>query len=70
MATAQHQVVKPQKLVNTAVGHARHTRRSTGPGTQRQDWTRGYNAARRYQEREGHLDVPYEHTEGAYPLGR
>ncbi|WP_327241057.1 DEAD/DEAH box helicase [Streptomyces sp. NBC_01320] len=38
--------------------------------TERQDWTRGYDTARRYQEREGHLDVPYEHTEDAYPLGR
>ncbi|MFE7328112.1 helicase associated domain-containing protein [Streptomyces sp. NPDC057565] len=38
--------------------------------TERQDWARGYDTARRYQEREGHLDVPYEHTEGAYPLGR
>jgi superfamily II DNA or RNA helicase len=38
--------------------------------TERQDWTRGYDAARRYQEREGGLEVPYEHTEGAYPLGR
>ncbi|MFE7712486.1 Helicase associated domain protein [Streptomyces sp. NPDC057486] len=38
--------------------------------TERQDWTRGYNTARRYFEREGSLDVPYEHTEGAYPLGR
>ncbi|MFE7328173.1 helicase associated domain-containing protein [Streptomyces sp. NPDC057565] len=38
--------------------------------TERQDWTRGYDTARRYQEREGHLDVPYEHQEGAYPLGR
>ncbi|RAJ48551.1 helicase associated protein, partial [Streptomyces sp. KhCrAH-43] len=25
---------------------------------------------RRYYEREGDLDVPYEHTESAYPLGR
>lgn len=38
--------------------------------TERQDWQRGYDAARRYYEREGDLDVPYEHTEGAYPLGR
>jgi superfamily II DNA or RNA helicase len=38
--------------------------------TERQDWTRGYDAARRYRDREGSLDVPYEHTEGAYPLGR
>ncbi|MET9513442.1 Helicase associated domain protein [Streptomyces flavidovirens] len=38
--------------------------------TERQDWTRGYDAARRYREREGTLDVPYEHQEGAYPLGR
>ncbi|WP_326743440.1 MULTISPECIES: DEAD/DEAH box helicase [unclassified Streptomyces] len=38
--------------------------------TERQDWTRGYDTARRYFDREGSLDVPYEHTEGAYPLGR
>ncbi|WP_406359423.1 Helicase associated domain protein [Streptomyces sp. NBC_01544] len=38
--------------------------------TERQDWTRGYDTARRYFEREGSLDVPYEHTEGTYPLGR
>ncbi|WP_326615380.1 Helicase associated domain protein (plasmid) [Streptomyces scopuliridis] len=38
--------------------------------TERQDWTRGYDAARHYFEREEHLEVPYEHTEGAYPLGR
>ncbi|WUL62291.1 Helicase associated domain protein [Streptomyces sp. NBC_00344] len=38
--------------------------------TERQDWARGYDAARRYQEREDSLDVPYGHQEGAYPLGR
>ncbi|MFE2094091.1 helicase associated domain-containing protein [Streptomyces sp. NPDC059460] len=38
--------------------------------TERQDWARGYDAARRYFEREGSLGVPYEHAEGAYPLGR
>ncbi|WP_327241173.1 helicase associated domain-containing protein [Streptomyces sp. NBC_01320] len=38
--------------------------------TERQDWTRGYDTARRYFDREGSLDVPYEHQEGAYPLGR
>ncbi|MEU2027307.1 helicase associated domain-containing protein [Streptomyces sp. NPDC016469] len=38
--------------------------------TERQDWQRGYDAARRFFEREGSLEVPYEHTEGAYPLGR
>ncbi|MFE2094799.1 helicase associated domain-containing protein [Streptomyces sp. NPDC059460] len=38
--------------------------------TERQDWARGYDAARRYFERENGLDVPYEHQEGAYPLGR
>ncbi|WP_327241339.1 helicase associated domain-containing protein [Streptomyces sp. NBC_01320] len=36
--------------------------------TERQDWARGYDAARRYFDREGCLDVPYEHAEGAYPL--
>ncbi|MEV7420978.1 Helicase associated domain protein, partial [Streptomyces sp. NPDC089919] len=38
--------------------------------TERQDWRRGAEAAFRYREREGHLEVPYEHTEGTYPLGR
>lgn len=38
--------------------------------TERQEWRRGIEAAFRYQEREGHLQVPYEHTEGPYPLGR
>ncbi|MEU4953075.1 helicase associated domain-containing protein [Streptomyces lavendulae] len=35
-----------------------------------QDWRRGIEAAFRYREREGHPQVPYEHTEGPYPLGR
>ncbi|WP_438297213.1 helicase associated domain-containing protein [Streptomyces sp. HUAS TT7] len=38
--------------------------------TERQDWLRGYDAASRYRERTGDLEVPYEHLEGAYPLGR
>ncbi|GGT44007.1 helicase [Streptomyces kurssanovii] len=40
--------------------------------TERQDWRRGVEAAHRYQQREEHLDVPYEHVEpeGAFPLGR
>ncbi|RZE85468.1 DEAD/DEAH box helicase [Streptomyces albidoflavus] len=38
--------------------------------TERQDWMRGYAAARRYQERQAHLRVPYGHKEGAYPLGQ
>ncbi|WP_345045439.1 helicase associated domain-containing protein [Streptomyces sannanensis] len=38
--------------------------------TERADWRRGYEAAWRYHERQGDLEVPYEHTEGAYPLGR
>ncbi|MEU6895874.1 Helicase associated domain protein [Streptomyces sp. NPDC046557] len=38
--------------------------------TERQDRRRGIEAAYRYRERENHLEVPYEHTEGAYPLGR
>ncbi|MFI6689915.1 helicase associated domain-containing protein [Streptomyces sp. NPDC050485] len=37
---------------------------------EKQDWIRGYEAAARYQKREGDLEVPYEHLEGAYPLGR
>ncbi|MEY2229513.1 Helicase associated domain protein [Streptomyces sp. BF23-19] len=38
--------------------------------TERQDWRRGLEAALRYREREGGLNVPYDHAEGAYPLGR
>ncbi|MFI1066977.1 DEAD/DEAH box helicase [Streptomyces spororaveus] len=40
--------------------------------TERQEWRRGAEAAYRYRQREGHLDVPYEHVEaeGAFPLGR
>ncbi|WP_327286089.1 MULTISPECIES: helicase associated domain-containing protein [unclassified Streptomyces] len=38
--------------------------------TERQDWRRGVEAAWRYREREGGPEVPYDHTEGAYPLGR
>ncbi|MFE3628927.1 helicase associated domain-containing protein [Streptomyces goshikiensis] len=38
--------------------------------TERQDWRRGVEAAYRYRLREEHLEVPYEHAEGAYPLGR
>ncbi|MFJ8017440.1 Helicase associated domain protein [Streptomyces sp. NPDC096339] len=38
--------------------------------TERQDWRRGIEAAFRYREREQHLEVPYDHTEGAHPLGR
>ncbi|MDX3538124.1 helicase associated domain-containing protein [Streptomyces sp. MB09-01] len=40
--------------------------------TERQDWRRGAEAAYRYRQREGHLDVPYEHVESeeAFPLGR
>ncbi|MFJ6785616.1 Helicase associated domain protein [Streptomyces yangpuensis] len=40
--------------------------------TERRDWRRGAEAALRYRQREGHLDVPYEHIEaaGKFPLGR
>ncbi|MFD9004838.1 Helicase associated domain protein [Streptomyces sp. NPDC059582] len=38
--------------------------------TERQDWARGWAALRRYTEREGHARVPYEHKEGATPLGQ
>ncbi|WP_405593764.1 Helicase associated domain protein [Streptomyces sp. NBC_01410] len=38
--------------------------------TERQDWGRGWAAARRFHEREAHLRVPYDHKEGAYPLGQ
>ncbi|MFG2622974.1 helicase associated domain-containing protein [Streptomyces sp. NPDC048507] len=33
-------------------------------------WRRGYEAAWRYPERARDLEVPYDQTEGAYPLGR
>ncbi|MCB5181517.1 DEAD/DEAH box helicase [Streptomyces antimicrobicus] len=39
--------------------------------TERQDWTRGYWAARRWSSRTGHLRVPLgAETEWGYPLGR
>ncbi|MEZ0096200.1 Helicase associated domain protein [Streptacidiphilus sp. EB129] len=38
--------------------------------TERQDWTHGYASAQKYQQREGHLRVPFDHREGAYPLGQ
>ncbi|MFJ6784809.1 Helicase associated domain protein [Streptomyces yangpuensis] len=40
--------------------------------TERQDWRRGAEAAYRYRQREGDLEVPYEHVEaaGKFPLGR
>jgi hypothetical protein len=37
---------------------------------ERQDWARGYAALHRYVERESHARVPYDHKEGAYPLGQ
>ncbi|WP_370424372.1 Helicase associated domain protein, partial [Streptomyces sp. QH1-20] len=37
--------------------------------TERQDWARGWAKLKQYTEREGHARVPYEHKEGAYPLG-
>lgn len=33
--------------------------------TERQDWARGYAAARRYRAREGHLRVPFDHAEAS-----
>ncbi|MFJ9080662.1 Helicase associated domain protein [Streptomyces sp. NPDC102278] len=38
--------------------------------TEGQDWRRGAEAAFRYRMREEHLEAPYDHVEGAYPLGR
>ncbi|MFF6961666.1 Helicase associated domain protein [Streptomyces sp. NPDC008317] len=38
--------------------------------TERQDWAKGYAAARRFRDRESHLRVPYDHKEGPYPLGQ
>ncbi|MFF8513576.1 Helicase associated domain protein [Streptomyces sp. NPDC015492] len=36
----------------------------------RQDWARGWSALKRFTRREKHAQVPYDHREGAYPLGR
>ncbi|MEU8489334.1 Helicase associated domain protein [Streptomyces sp. NPDC048641] len=38
--------------------------------TERQDWARGWAKLKEYAEREGHARVPYEHKEGAFPLGQ
>ncbi|MFF3558327.1 Helicase associated domain protein [Streptomyces tsukubensis] len=38
--------------------------------TERQDWARGWAKLKEYVEREGHARVPYEHREGATPLGQ
>ncbi|MFJ3833808.1 Helicase associated domain protein [Streptomyces sp. NPDC090046] len=38
--------------------------------TDRQDWGRGWSALKRFTQREKHARVPYDHREGAYPLGR
>ncbi|MFE2936759.1 helicase associated domain-containing protein [Streptomyces sp. NPDC059278] len=38
--------------------------------TERQDWARGWAALKGFVEREGHARVPYEHREGAFPLGQ
>ncbi|MDX3232483.1 DEAD/DEAH box helicase [Streptomyces sp. ME19-01-6] len=37
--------------------------------TERQDWARGWAALKKFTERELHARVPYEHREGAFPLG-
>jgi superfamily II DNA or RNA helicase len=38
--------------------------------TERQDWGRGWAALKRFTERKAHARVPYDHKEGAYPLGQ
>lgn len=38
--------------------------------TERQDWARGWAKLKEFTEREGHARVPYEHKEGAFPLGQ
>ncbi|MFI8370933.1 helicase associated domain-containing protein [Streptomyces sp. NPDC085466] len=38
--------------------------------TERQDWARGWSKLKGFVEREGHARVPYEHKEGAFPLGQ
>ncbi|MFE4415761.1 helicase associated domain-containing protein [Streptomyces sp. NPDC056821] len=37
--------------------------------TERQDWARGWAKLKQFTERELHARVPYEHKEGAFPLG-
>ncbi|WP_393096703.1 Helicase associated domain protein [Streptomyces sp. LN325] len=37
--------------------------------TERQDWARGWAALKKFTQRELHARVPYEHREGAFPLG-
>ncbi|MGW5679644.1 Helicase associated domain protein, partial [Streptomyces sp. NPDC003860] len=37
--------------------------------TERQDWARGWAKLKEFTERELHARVPYEHREGAFPLG-
>ncbi|MER5358518.1 Helicase associated domain protein [Streptomyces sp. NPDC002785] len=37
--------------------------------TERQDWARGWEKLKAFTERELHARVPYEHREGAFPLG-
>ncbi|MFJ3966080.1 Helicase associated domain protein [Streptomyces sp. NPDC090036] len=37
---------------------------------EKQDWWRGYSALKAFTLREQHARVPYDHKEGAYPLGR
>ncbi|MFI9461106.1 DEAD/DEAH box helicase [Streptomyces xiamenensis] len=37
--------------------------------TERQDWARGWAALKKFTQREHHARVPYEHREGAHPLG-
>ncbi|MFC9462713.1 helicase associated domain-containing protein [Streptomyces sp. NPDC056983] len=38
--------------------------------TERQDWARGWAALKKFTEREAHARVPYDHKEGAHPLGQ
>ncbi|MGW0912596.1 Helicase associated domain protein [Streptomyces sp. NPDC002784] len=38
--------------------------------TERQDWARGWARLKAFTGRTGHARVPYEHKEGAYPLGQ
>ncbi|MFE1272457.1 helicase associated domain-containing protein [Streptomyces sp. NPDC058757] len=37
--------------------------------TERQDWARGWANLKKFSQREGHAQVPYDHREGSYPLG-
>ncbi|MFD8212808.1 helicase associated domain-containing protein [Streptomyces sp. NPDC059697] len=38
--------------------------------TEKLDWAHDWSALKTFAEREAHARVPYDHKEGAYPLGQ